>query len=74
MLKLLDPDKDYIVCTDASLEGFRGFLMHDGHIIFYESWKLKENEKNYVAHNLELAEIIHADQSGDTTSWGTSFS
>ena len=48
--------------------------MHDGHIIFYESRKLKEHDKNYVAHNLELAEIIHADQSGDTTSWGTSFS
>ena len=29
-------------------------------MICYESRKLKEHEKNYVVHDLELAAIIHA--------------
>ena len=60
MLKLPDSEKGYVVYTDASLEGLGGVLMQDGHIIFYESWKLKEHEKNYDAHDLELEKIIHA--------------
>ena len=60
MLKLPNLEKDYVLCTDASLEGLGGFLIQDGHVICYESWNLKEHEKNYVAHDLELAVIIYA--------------
>jgi hypothetical protein len=28
------------------------------HVVYYESWKLKENEKNYATHDLELASIV----------------
>ena len=52
VLKLPDLDKDYSVCIDASLEGLGGVLMQDGHMIFYDSWKLKEDDKNYATHNL----------------------
>ena len=34
--------------------------MHDNHVICYESRKLKEHEKNYSTHDLELASIVHA--------------
>ena len=34
--------------------------MHGGHVINYESRKLKEHENNYATHDLELATIIHA--------------
>ena len=34
--------------------------MQDGHVISYESRKLKEHQHNYATHDLELATIIHA--------------
>jgi hypothetical protein len=59
VLKIADPNKEFIVCTHAYKEGFRGFLMQ-GHVIFYESRKLNEHEVNYVTHDVELAAIVHA--------------
>jgi hypothetical protein len=60
ILKVADPDKDFTVCVDASKEGLGGVLTQEGHVICYESWKLKEHERNYVTHDLELAAVIHA--------------
>jgi hypothetical protein len=34
--------------------------MQYNHMVSYESKKLKEHERNYVTHDLELASIIHA--------------
>ena len=34
--------------------------MHDNHVICYESINLKEHEKNYATHDLELVAIVHA--------------
>ena len=34
--------------------------MQENHMICYESRKLKEHERNYATHDLELATIIHA--------------
>ena len=34
--------------------------MQDNHVICYDSRKLKEHEKNYATHDLELAAIVHA--------------
>ena len=48
-----------MVCTDVSKEGLGGFLMQNDYVICYESRKLKEHEKNYPTHDLELAVIIH---------------
>jgi hypothetical protein len=47
------------VCTDACKEGLGGVLSQEGFVVCYESWKLKEHEKNYATHDLELAKIIH---------------
>ena len=34
--------------------------MQDNHVVCYESRKLKEHEKNYDTHDLELVAIVHA--------------
>ena len=59
-LRIVDPDGDFIVCTDASKEGLGGVLLQNDHAICHESWKLKEHENNYPTHDLELVAIIHA--------------
>ena len=60
ILKVANPDKYFTVCVDASKEGLGGVLTQEGHVICYESRKLKEHERNYVNHDLELAAVIHA--------------
>jgi hypothetical protein len=59
VLKIADPDNDFLMCTDACKEGLRGVLMQEGRVIFYESRKLNKHETNYVTHDLELAAIVH---------------
>ena len=60
VLRIADPDGDFVVCTDASMEGLGWVLLQNDHVIYYESRKLKEHEQNYPMHNLELVAIIHA--------------
>jgi hypothetical protein len=60
VLKIADPEADFLVCTDACKEGLGGVLMQEGKVICYESQKLNEHEVNYVTHDLELAVIVHA--------------
>eukprot|EP00253_Pinus_taeda_P017918 PITA_17918 len=60
VLCVADPEKEYVVCTDASKEGVGGVLMQEGKVIAYESRKLKEHEQKYSAYDLELTTVIHA--------------
>jgi hypothetical protein len=60
VLKIADPEKDFLVCTDACKEGLGGVLMQEGQVVCYESQKLNEHEKKYATHDLELAAIVHA--------------
>eukprot|EP00253_Pinus_taeda_P035992 PITA_35992 len=60
ILSIADPNKEYVVCTDASKEGLGGVLMQEGRVIAYESRKFKEHEQKYSAYDLELAAVIHA--------------
>jgi hypothetical protein len=60
ILKIADPNKDYVVCTNSCKEGLGGVLSQEGFVVCYESRKLKEHEKNYATHNLEMETIIHA--------------
>jgi hypothetical protein len=50
ILKVANPNEDFVVCTDACKEGFGGVLMQNGHVIYYESGKLKEHEINHATH------------------------
>ena len=60
ILKVADPEKDFVVCIDTCKQGLGGVLMQDNHVVFYESKKLKEIQRNYATHDLELAAIVHA--------------
>ena len=60
VLKVADPEKDFVVCTDACGQGLGEVLMQENHVICYESKKLKEHEMNYATHDLEFAAIVHA--------------
>jgi hypothetical protein len=60
ILRIAYPNVDFVVCTDACKEGMGGVLGQNRFVICYESRKLKEHEKNYATHDLELAAIFHA--------------
>jgi hypothetical protein len=59
VLKIADPEDDFLVCTDDCKEGLGGVLMQGGSVVCYESRKLNEHEVKYVTHDLELAAIVH---------------
>jgi hypothetical protein len=59
ILRITDPDEDFIECTDACNEGLGGVLSQNGVVICYESRKLKDHERNYATHDFELTTIVH---------------
>ena len=59
ILNIAHSFKDFVICTDACKEGLGGVLIQENYGVAYESRKLKEHEKNYAMHDLELALIIH---------------
>ena len=59
ILKIVDPYGDFVVCTDACKEGLGGVLLQGNHVVYYKSRKLKEHDRNYATHDLELVAIIH---------------
>ncbi|CAN6440882.1 unnamed protein product [Victoria cruziana] len=52
--------ESYVVYTDASREGYGGVLMQNDRVIAYTSQQLRQHEKNYATHDLELGAIVHA--------------
>jgi hypothetical protein len=59
VLKIENLDEDFVVCIDVCKEGLGGVLIQKDHVVYYESRKLKEHERNNAAHDLELASIVH---------------
>ena len=59
-LVLIQPTsgRDYTVYNDASRIGLGCVLMQDGKVVAYASRQLKPHEKNYPAHDLELAAVV----------------
>ena len=53
-------DKEYVIFSDASLNGLGCVLMQKGKVVAYVSRQLKLHEKNYPTHDLELAAIVFA--------------
>ena len=45
ILRVDDPNKYFIVCTNTCNDGLGGVLTQEGHVIAYESRKLKIQEK-----------------------------
>jgi hypothetical protein len=60
ILKIVDPHEYFLVCIDDCKERIGGIVTQNEHAICYESIKLKEHEKSYVTHDLELVAIVHA--------------
>ncbi|KAA3484483.1 DNA/RNA polymerases superfamily protein [Gossypium australe] len=52
--------KEFVIYSDASLNGLGCVLMQEGKVIAYASRHLKPHEKNYLMHDLELATIVFA--------------
>ncbi|KAA3467023.1 DNA/RNA polymerases superfamily protein [Gossypium australe] len=50
--------KEFVIYSDASLNGLGCVLMQEGKVIAYASRQLKPNEKNYPIHDLELAAMV----------------
>ncbi|KAG8501005.1 hypothetical protein CXB51_003048 [Gossypium anomalum] len=60
VLVQLEPGKEFVIYSDASMNGLGCVLMQEGKVIAYAFRQLKPHEKNYPAHDLELAAIIFA--------------
>jgi hypothetical protein len=60
ILRIADPNEDFIVCTSTCKEGLGGVLSQNVYVVCYESRKLKEHERHYATHDLELETIVHA--------------
>ena len=52
--------KEYVIYSDASLNGLGCVLMQEGKVVAYASRQLKPHEKNYPTHDLELVAIVFA--------------
>ena len=52
--------KEYVIFSDASLNGLGCVLVQEGKVVAYASRQLKPHEKNYPMHDLELAAIVIA--------------
>ncbi|KAA3465912.1 DNA/RNA polymerases superfamily protein [Gossypium australe] len=59
---LVQPEsgKEFVIYSDASLNGLGYVLMQEGKVIAYASRQLKPHEKNYLTRDLELAAIVFA--------------
>ena len=52
--------REYVIFSDASLNGLGCVLMQEGKVVAYASRQLKAHEKNCPTHDLELAAIVFA--------------
>jgi hypothetical protein len=69
ILRISYLNEEFMVCTDACKEGLGGFLSQNGFVICFESRKLKEHERLYATHDLDLEAIVQALRNEDNTSW-----
>ncbi|KAI3681046.1 hypothetical protein L6452_35828 [Arctium lappa] len=60
ILSLPEGSDDFVVYSDASKLGLGCVLMQRGKVITYASRQLKDHEKNYPTHDLELAAVVFA--------------
>ncbi|WVZ93838.1 LOW QUALITY PROTEIN: hypothetical protein U9M48_039792 [Paspalum notatum var. saurae] len=60
VLTFSDMHKPFSVYCDASRLGLGCVLMQEGKVIAYASRQLRDHEKNYPTHDLELAAVVYA--------------
>jgi len=60
VLTLPKESKKFVIFSYVSLQGLGCVLMQQDKVIAYVSRQLKDHEKNYHVHELELAAIVYA--------------
>ncbi|KAJ9536067.1 hypothetical protein OSB04_un000770 [Centaurea solstitialis] len=60
ILSLPDGSEDFVVYSDASKLGLGCVLMQRGKVIAYASRQLKDHERRYPTHDMELAAVVFA--------------
>ena len=50
----------FVIYSDASHKGLDCVLMQNGKVVAYTSRQLKNYEKNYLTHDLDLAAVVFA--------------
>ena len=60
ILIVLERGLMYIVYCDTSKDGLGCVLMQFGRVVAYGSRQLKNHERNYPTHDMELAAIVFA--------------
>ncbi|PWA96563.1 reverse transcriptase domain-containing protein [Artemisia annua] len=60
ILALPEGSEDFVVYCDASHKGLGAVLIQREKVIAYASRQLKEQEKNYTTHDLELGSVVFA--------------
>ena len=60
VLVIADGTKPFTVYTDACGTGLGAVFMQEGRVVAYASRQLKDHEKRYPTHDLELAAIVFA--------------
>ena len=65
VLTVPDGYGNLVVYSDASGKGLGCVLIQKGKVIAYASKQLKEYERNYPTHDLELAAVVFALKHGD---------
>jgi hypothetical protein len=63
ILRIIDPNEDFIVCIDACKEGLGGVLSQNGFVVCYESRKLKEHDIRLYQTDLKgkISEVANSD-------------
>ncbi|KAI5338241.1 hypothetical protein L3X38_017512 [Prunus dulcis] len=60
VLALPDNAGNFVIYSDASLQGLGCVLMQHDRVIAYASRQFKKHEQNYPVHDLELAAVVFA--------------
>ena len=60
VLILPDLTKNFSIYCDASRQGLGGVLMQEGRVVAYASRQLRKHKLNYLTHDLELGDVVHA--------------
>ncbi|GKC90980.1 retrovirus-related pol polyprotein from transposon 17.6 [Tanacetum coccineum] len=60
ILALPKGNDDFVIYSDASLQGLGAVLMQREKVIAYASRQLKPHEENYTTHDLELGAVVFA--------------
>ena len=73
VLQVVDPQKPFVVETNASSTAIGAVLLQDGRLIAFESKKLNHAYQNYSTYERELFAIVHALKEWRYYLYGASF-